>query len=98
MIIQPFFDVIGYIPSLLLSLCISEGGISIPSLSPSQECIDNDGDVTSYALNTYIDNKSRSLPSEIRPKQTPFLNCSRKNCICSLSKGSCSHKMEGIKK
>jgi Pentapeptide repeats (8 copies) len=41
----------------------------------SQECIDKDGDVTPYALNTYIDNKIRSLPAEIRPKQTPFLNC-----------------------
>jgi hypothetical protein len=42
----------------------------------SQECIDKDGDVTPYAVNTYIDNKIRSLPDDIRPKQTPFLNCS----------------------
>jgi len=42
----------------------------------SQECIDNDGDVTPYAVNTYIDKKIRSLSAEIRPKQTPFLNCS----------------------
>jgi hypothetical protein len=27
-------------------------------------------------LSEYIDNRIRSLPSEIRPKQTPLLNCS----------------------
>jgi hypothetical protein len=42
----------------------------------SQECVDKDGDVTPYAVNTYIDNKIRSLSPDIRPKQTPFLNCS----------------------
>jgi len=33
-------------------------------------------DVTPYVLNNYIDNKIRSLPPDIRPKQTPLLNCS----------------------
>jgi hypothetical protein len=44
--------------------------------SSSEECIDKDGDITPYALNTYINNKIRSLPANVRPKQTPLLNCS----------------------
>ncbi len=40
-----------------------------------RECIDEDGDVTPYAINSYINNKINSLPSGKRPKQTPFLNC-----------------------
>jgi len=42
----------------------------------NQTCADENGDITPYMLNTYIDNKIRSLPAEIRPKQTPLLNCS----------------------
>jgi uncharacterized protein YjbI with pentapeptide repeats len=39
-------------------------------------CADEDGNITPYMLSDYIDNRIRSLPSEIRPKQTPLLNCS----------------------
>ena len=39
-------------------------------------CADEDGNITPYILNTYIDSKIRSLPAEIRPKQTSLLSCS----------------------
>jgi len=33
-------------------------------------CADEDGNITPYMLSEYIDNRIRSLPSEIRPKQS----------------------------
>ncbi len=42
----------------------------------NRACADNDGNVTAYMVNEYIDERIRSLPAETRPKQTPFLNCS----------------------
>lgn len=42
----------------------------------SHDCADEDGNVTPYMLNEYIDHKIRSLSPEKRPKQTPLLNCS----------------------
>ena len=41
----------------------------------SKECADSQGDVTPELVNRYIDNKIRSLPENIRPKQTPLLDC-----------------------
>jgi len=41
----------------------------------SRECIDSEGDVTPELVNRYIDNKIRSLTEDIRPKQTPLLDC-----------------------
>jgi uncharacterized protein YjbI with pentapeptide repeats len=40
-----------------------------------RECGDEDGDITPYKVNEYIDSELRSLPADERPKQTPLLDC-----------------------
>jgi tetratricopeptide (TPR) repeat protein len=39
------------------------------------ECADGDGDITPELVNRYIDYRLRNLPENIRPKQTPLLDC-----------------------